>query len=144
MCFQTWLTLEPEFVTWTAVLRHVVLSQVIYDIEFYILHRWLHTEWAYKKFHKVHHEYKAPFSLTAEHGHPFENLFCLALPFVFSHVILSLYHPLTIPSLWLSMLSLDFRSITGHSGYSFPILEYNPYLYWMDGGARYMQPIFLK
>jgi methylsterol monooxygenase len=38
------------------------------------MHRFMHWPPFYKKVHKVHHEYAAPFGIAAEYAHPIETM----------------------------------------------------------------------
>ena len=40
----------------------------------------MHTTYAYTRWHKKHHEYIAPFSLTGEIAHPMEFFFNFLVP----------------------------------------------------------------
>jgi len=52
------------------------------EFNFYYLHRLLHQPWWYRRFHKQHHEYTAPFALAAIYCSPLEMLVCNLWPFL--------------------------------------------------------------
>ena len=54
--------------------EHVLFCMFIEDTFHFWLHRLLHIGIFYKKIHKQHHEYSAPFGLAAEYAHPIEIL----------------------------------------------------------------------
>lgn len=59
------------------------------DIPFYLCHRLFHYPYLYK-YHKVHHEIKAPIGISAAYSHPidyiFGNLIPIFIPFLFLKV----------------------------------------------------------
>lgn len=59
--------------------RYVTVAQlvaclVLEDTWHYFLHRLLHHKRIYKYVHKVHHNFQAPFGMTAEYAHWIETL----------------------------------------------------------------------
>jgi len=102
------------------------------DIVQYILHRWLHTPWAYGAIHKVHHHHPAPFGITAAYAHWAEVLI-LAIP-TFSGPFIWTPHLCTM-YIWILLRELD--SVHTHCGYEFPIQKliskYIPYY----GGTQF-------
>jgi len=48
-------------------LGKLLFGRIIVDIVFYLAHRWLHTDWAYKNIHARHHEHTAPRLQTNYH-----------------------------------------------------------------------------
>ena len=54
---------------------HVTAFFFIEDFYFYWIHRLLHHKTLYKYIHKIHHEFAAPFGMTAEYAHPVEVVF---------------------------------------------------------------------
>jgi sterol desaturase/sphingolipid hydroxylase (fatty acid hydroxylase superfamily) len=59
------LTVHPFY----KVMGNLVVMSFIYEFYFYYSHRLLHHRSLYKYVHKVHHEFTAPFSITAMHCH---------------------------------------------------------------------------
>ena len=59
-------------------LGEIIAQNLVYfliqDYITYWFHRWYHTDWAYKLFHHVHHEYSSPESFTSIYAHPLEVL----------------------------------------------------------------------
>jgi methylsterol monooxygenase len=102
----------------------------IEDFWFYWVHRLLHYGPFYKYIHKVHHEYAAPFGITAEYAHPIETII-LGLgtslgPFLFgSHLL----------TLWIWLVVRVIQTVDAHSGYNFP-WSFNRFIPFY-GGAEF-------
>lgn len=54
------------FPTWTSIAVRMLLFFLIEDFYFYWVHRALHSEYLYKRLHKIHHEYAAPFGMVSK------------------------------------------------------------------------------
>jgi sterol desaturase/sphingolipid hydroxylase (fatty acid hydroxylase superfamily) len=86
------------------------------EFTFYYSHRLMHQPRWYRKFHKQHHEYTAPFALAAIYCTPVEMLVC------------NLFTFLSIASLWRFNLFFYYCWVanavmgtqTHHSGYKWP------------------------
>ena len=63
---------------------HILFCMLCEDMTFHCSHRLLHSKALYPYVHKLHHEYKATFSLATYYAHPVEfilgNIVPLALP----------------------------------------------------------------
>lgn len=98
----------------------IAIFFVLEDAWHYWFHRALHTPMLYKKVHKLHHQYSAPFGLAAEYASPIEVAILafgsVGVPVVFAAVTGNL-HVLTMYT-WI-VLRL-FQAIDAHSGYEFP------------------------
>jgi methylsterol monooxygenase len=83
-------------------------------------HQALHTGLLYKRIHKIHHKYSAPFGLAAEYAHPAEvailGLGTVAGPFLWCYFMQDL-HMVTM-YIWITLRL--FQAIDAHSGYDFP------------------------
>lgn len=78
-------------------------------------HRLLHLPYLYQKIHKVHHEFQAPFGLSASYAHPLE-IVILGMA-TFAPPILIHTHLFTF-YLWIQLRQLD--AVITHSGYNLP------------------------
>eukprot|EP00871_Galdieria_phlegrea_P006073 jgi/Galph1/953/GphlegSOOS_G5683.1 len=110
----------------------IVFTQVLFfflveDFGNYWLHRWLHTPWAYKTIHAVHHEYSAPFALAATYAHPLEVII-LGVP-TFAGPMMIGPHLFT---LWVWLMMRQYEAVDIHSGYEFP-WNLNSYLSFYGG-----------
>jgi len=94
---------------------HFCFCLVVEDITHYLLHRLLHIPFLYKKIHKVHHQFAAPFGLAASYAHPIE---VLVLGFAtFLGPLLIRPHFFTF-FFWVLYRQLD--AVATHSGYDLP------------------------
>lgn len=103
------------------------------DTFHYFGHRLLHRPYFYKRVHKLHHEFSAPFGLTAAYAHPFEIAF-LGIGTVGAPTLFSLLggdlHMVTV-YVWVVIRLL--QAVDAHSGYDFPWSLHNWLPFW--GGA---------
>jgi len=115
-----------ELPPFTTVLWSIPAYALVTEVMFYYGHRAAHIPALYKRFHKKHHEIKAPFGICAIYFHPVEHVQtvveAIAPALVFgSHISVSL--------LWTVMAT--FTVVVHHCGYDF-----EPY--WPDS----LRPFF--
>lgn len=105
---------------WTMAWQLTVLF-FMEDTWHYWGHRVLHSKALYRRIHKQHHRYAAPFGLTAEYAHPVEVAFTgtgtVGSPLLLAYLTGNM-HLVTVMS-WISLRLL--QAIDSHSGYEFPI-----------------------
>lgn len=97
------------------VLLTLAVCLVIEDAWHYFAHRTLHTRWAFKKIHYLHHHYTTPFGIASSYAHPLETMytgFGTVLP-----VLLFRPHLFTM-LLWIVTKQIQATAV--HSGYQFP------------------------
>jgi sterol desaturase/sphingolipid hydroxylase (fatty acid hydroxylase superfamily) len=97
------------------VIVQVLFFFLVEDFGNYWLHRWLHTSWAYKNIHFVHHEYSAPFALAATYAHPLEVVI-LGIPTFAGPVVVGPH----LFTLWVWLMMRQYEAVDIHSGYEFP------------------------
>lgn len=108
----------------------MLLFLAVEDFYFYWIHRLLHYGPWYRYIHKVHHEFAAPFGMTAEYAHPVETMF-LGIGTILGP-LLTCTHLFT---LWVWLVVRLAETVEVHSGYDFP-WSLNRYIpFW--GGARF-------
>jgi len=113
-------TLSPiqnkEIPSWSVILPQLLFFLWMEDFTLYWSHRALHTKWLYAKIHKVHHEYKAPWSCLALYSHPLEIIFGNVLPSISGPILIQSH--IMVSMLWFAIRIIITLDV--HSGYSFP------------------------
>lgn len=124
------MSTSVPFPSWFTMAYQIAIFFVLEDAWHYWLHRALHTPMLYKKIHKLHHQYSAPFGLAAEYASPIEVMILafgsVGVPIVFAAVTRNL-HILTMYC-WI-VLRL-FQAIDAHSGYEFPWSLHHVLPFW--------------
>lgn len=118
-------TIQPLEILLSTLL-HIVLT----DIIFYHIHRLLHTnKYLYNTFHIHHHSPKHMDAYVGTHEHPIETLLARVLPFITWTYIFTL-HSNNVISWLISVLTVIFITIVGHSGYkpTYHVLFICPFL----------------
>lgn len=115
-------THQVPFPSWGTIAYQVALFFVLEDAWHYWAHRTLHSiPVLYKRIHKLHHEFSAPFGLAAEYAHPIEILVLgigtVGGPLLWCWLSGGNLHLFTM-YIWI-MLRL-FQAVDAHSGYDFP------------------------
>ncbi|KAJ3034890.1 C-4 sterol methyl oxidase [Rhizophlyctis rosea] len=127
--------LVVPFPSWQRITLSCIFFTIAEDTYHYFAHRLLHYGSLYKKFHKLHHEYSAPFGLAAEYAHPFEVLFTGMAFFVGPAILLLAgadMHVVTM-AIWLAVRLV--LVVDTHSGYDFPWSLRNFLPFW--GGSDF-------
>ncbi|KAI9225731.1 MAG: fatty acid hydroxylase superfamily-domain-containing protein [Piptocephalis tieghemiana] len=108
------------FPSWYTMVMQVAIFFVFEDFFHYWMHRALHWGPLYRHIHKVHHEFPAPFGLTAEYAHPMEALILgtgtLSGPLLYL-LATGDFHIVTM-LVWTALRLM--QAVDAHSGYDFP------------------------
>ncbi|GIC92529.1 sterol desaturase family protein [Aspergillus udagawae] len=139
LCGLSFTTPFPDLRTLTA---QTITFFLLEDTYHYWLHRAMHWGPLYRSIHRIHHQYAAPFGLTAEYASPWETLL-LGLGTIGPPLLLGLMncnvHLVTVLA-WVALR--QFQAIDAHSGYDFPwslrrILPFWGGADWHDDHHRY-------
>lgn len=119
-CQRLGIDIGVPFPSWSTIAFHIAIFFVLEDTWHYWGHRALHSKLLYKRIHKQHHKYAAPFGLTAEYAHPVEVAFT-GMGTVGSPILVlavtGQMHIVTV-ILWVALRLL--QAVDSHSGYDFP------------------------
>ncbi|KAJ2477662.1 C-4 sterol methyl oxidase [Coemansia sp. RSA 2131] len=111
---------SAPFPAWLRVAFQVSVFFVIEDFYHYWAHRLFHYGIFYKRIHKVHHEYTAPFGIAAEYAHPLETAILgqgtIAGPLFFNYFIEQVH--ITTMLIWIA--ARLWQTVEAHCGYDFP------------------------
>ncbi|TGO61959.1 hypothetical protein BCON_0023g00170 [Botryotinia convoluta] len=111
---------DVPFPSLFTIAYQVAIFFVLEDTWHYWMHRAMHYGWLYKKIHKIHHQYSAPFGLAAEYASPIEVM-VLGLGTVGSPILwVMLTGNLHILTMYIWIVCRLFQAIDAHSGYEFP------------------------
>ncbi|KAK8104724.1 C-4 methylsterol oxidase [Apiospora kogelbergensis] len=120
LCELFGLDVNVPFPRWTLVAFQIGCFFLLEDTYHYWMHRLLHWGPLYRKVHRIHHQYAAPFGLAAEYASPWETLLLglgtIGSPLLYG-AITGNVHLLTVIS-WVTLRQL--QAIDAHSGYDFP------------------------
>ena len=114
------LSTTVPFPSWWTMAYQIAIFFVCEDAWHYWFHRALHTPNLYKKIHKLHHQYSAPFGLAAEYASPIETMILafgtVGIPIIYT----SFTKDLHILTMYVWIVLRLFQAIDSHSGYEFP------------------------
>lgn len=140
LCFFDWVedvvSAASPFDMSLAVQQFVV-TRAVEELSFYWLHRLLHWGPLYERVHKVHHEFRAPYTPCGQFSHWIEGVFvfdgCLVYGLIASCFMLGRMHVIT---LCFCVCYAVLRSTDGHSGWYVPWqIDYWPLARLINGGA---------
>jgi sterol desaturase/sphingolipid hydroxylase (fatty acid hydroxylase superfamily) len=109
----------------------IAFCAMVEDTVFYMSHGVLHHPRLYPKIHKVHHEHRVTFCLTALHAHPLEFIFGNVVPVMIGPAVLG--HRMHMAAMFGWYFVRSWESADGHCGYQF---SWSPYrlLPWQTDG----------
>lgn len=99
---------------------------LIEEVFFFGSHYLLHQKYFFKRFHRVHHEYRESISIATHYVHFVEHLLGNLFP-VFIGVFILMPHPFVI-MFW--MLIVVINALHTHAGYALPWMSYAVHHDW--------------
>lgn len=124
---QTFQVPFPELKT---MALQVALFFIIEDAWHYVAHQALHYGPLYRRIHKLHHKYSAPFGLAAEYAHPLEILILglgtVGGPLLYCYLTGNLH----IVTMYTWIVLRLWQAVDAHSGYDFPWSLHNIFPLW--------------
>jgi len=93
----------------------ICFAAVFNGFMFYWAHRTFHSKPLYATFHKQHHEYSGPISISAEYANPLEQVLANQIPSIGGALIFG-RHPLVL-FVWVFLRAQE--TYEAHSGYCF-------------------------
>lgn len=88
------------------------------EVGFYYVHRAMHTPFAFKLIHSMHHEFTAPSVMTATYCHIVEHIVCNIAPVLIGPWLVRPHFVL----LWLWIAVASFSAVQSHCGFEIPYL----------------------
>ncbi|TIC01185.1 hypothetical protein E3Q18_00784 [Wallemia mellicola] len=114
------LTYQVPFPSVWQMAKQIAIFFVFEDTWHFVFHRALHWGPLYKRIHKQHHEFSAPFGLAAEYAHPIEvgltGFGTVGAPILYAAFLGEIH----IVGVYLWITCRLFQAIDSHSGYHFP------------------------
>ncbi|RKF61845.1 Methylsterol monooxygenase [Erysiphe neolycopersici] len=98
----------------------IAIFFVLEDTWHYWMHRAFHWGPLYKRIHKIHHHYSAPFGLAAEYASPIETMVLGAGTVLIPTLWCLITGNLHLVTMYLWIVCRLFQAIDSHSGYEFP------------------------
>lgn len=92
---------------------------VLLEVSSFYVHRLMHTKYFYKRFHKIHHEFKLPIPMEAMYNHPGEHLVMSLLPVFIGPIVTRAQLPVSL--IW-TMINL-ISSVTDHANIHIPLMK---------------------
>ena len=110
---------DVPFPSWTEMLLRSVFYFIAEDFFFYWGHRWLHTDWAYRNIHYLHHTYEAPIAMASSYAHSAE-LIILGIGSFVGPFTLGMFMGQHLFGWWVWMTVRQIEALDVHSGFDFP------------------------
>ena len=96
----------------------ICLFLIIFEVVFYHSHVLLHSKKLFK-YHKSHHDWKAPVAAATALGHPLDFLLHCVMAVSLGPVLVRSH----LSTAWLWYLVITLHELNDHSGYHFPLLR---------------------
>lgn len=105
----------------TRILLELAVMVLVEELLFYAVHRTMHRKALFRRFHRIHHEFRESIGIATHYVHFVEHLLGNLLP-IFAGVLLIGAHPVSA-FLWIGLAVSN--AIYTHSGYRWPGLPWS-------------------
>ena len=102
------------------MLLHLGIFVLVEELLFYTVHRTLHAPRLFRRFHRIHHQFRESIGIATHYVHPVEHWVGNLMP-IFAGVLLVGAHPITI-LLWVAIAVAN--AIHTHAGYALPFMTW--------------------
>ncbi|MCA9667847.1 MAG: sterol desaturase family protein [Myxococcales bacterium] len=120
------------------ILLEGVAILALYDVLYYLMHRYPFHHWGYfKRVHAVHHVVKAPSAIDSLYLHPLENFLGLALLWACAALVGVVVAPISPYAFVWSFALYSVLNIAIHSGLRLPSFPFAPINYLAERHQRH-------
>jgi sterol desaturase/sphingolipid hydroxylase (fatty acid hydroxylase superfamily) len=112
--------------SWWMALLQLAGMMLVEDILFFTAHYFMHKKYLFKKFHRIHHEYRESIAIATHHVHYVEHIVGNLIP-VFTGAFIFMAHPFVV-LFWIMIVVMN--ALHTHSGYAFPWMAYSVHHDW--------------
>ncbi|TNE51186.1 MAG: fatty acid hydroxylase family protein [Deltaproteobacteria bacterium] len=110
------------FPAWYVIALQFVVFMLIEDTLFYWVHRAFHHRSLFRRFHRLHHDFRVSSAIASQYMHPVEFVAAGLIPtFTAPLVVLGLGWPVHILTFWIWLSLRVLETIDGHCGYNLPL-----------------------
>ncbi|XP_077976349.1 fatty acid hydroxylase domain-containing protein 2-like [Styela clava] len=113
------ISYQPGLPTLFCAIMEFSSFVAVEEILFYYVHRFLHVPEVYKRIHKMHHQWKAPCSMSTFYCHPVEHIISTVIPGLIGPIIFGSH--ILVAYIWFTVSVLN--AVNAHSGYHLPVFQ---------------------
>lgn len=111
---------------WWIALLQLGFMMLMEDLLFFTAHYIMHQKYFFKKYHRIHHEYRESIAIATHYVHYVEHIVGNLIP-VFAGAFILMVHPFVL-LFWILIVVMN--ALHTHSGYAFPWMSYSVHHDW--------------
>ncbi|MCB9642200.1 MAG: sterol desaturase family protein [Myxococcales bacterium] len=112
---------SAQLPSWYIVILQVLCFMLVEDTLFYWAHRLFHHRALFRRFHRLHHDFRVSSAVASQYMHPLEFIATGIIPtFSGPLVLLLLGWEVHILTFWIWLVLRILETVDGHSGYELP------------------------